>query len=508
MAESAQPRLAAHPGGTGRTSVLTSYDPRTGEAVGEYPVQRTAEVARAVRAARAAEKWWGGLGFGGRKRWLLDWKRAIARRSGELVELICTETGKPEADAAIEVMLAIENLDWAARNAARALGRRSLGRNWLTRNHKATVGYLPLGVVGVLGPWNNPVYTPMGSIAYAMAAGNAVVFKPHELTTGVGVWLAESWRALAPDQPVLQAVTGDDATGLALCRAEVDKVAYAGTEAGAREVIAGCAETMTPVVVERDDKGAMIVHVDAKLDDAAEAAVYGAMANAGQNPSGVQCAYVADSVYDSFLHLVIAQARRLRPGADRRASYGPMIMEAQADVVRRQVRDALARGGRAVVGGLESIREPYIEPIVLAEVPEESLAVTGEAIGPVLVVNRVASMEEAAERVNATGNAVAVSVFTRDVHSIEAFAERLRVGVVTINSATAYTGIPALPYGGVGEYGHGHSHGDEGLREFSRTLSIARKRYRGTVNLTTFDRHPRHLRAATAIFQLRHARRP
>ncbi|MBF6096390.1 aldehyde dehydrogenase family protein, partial [Nocardia cyriacigeorgica] len=108
----------------------------------------------------------------------------------------------------------------------------------------------------------------------------------------------------------------------------------------------------------------------------------------------------------------------------------------QADVVRRQVRDALARGGRAVVGGLESIREPYIEPIVLAEVPEESLAVTGEAIGPVLVVNRVASMEEAAERVNATGNAVAVSVFTRDVHSIEAFAERLRVGVVTINSAT------------------------------------------------------------------------
>ncbi|WP_280192919.1 aldehyde dehydrogenase family protein [Nocardia farcinica] len=114
----------------------------------------------------------------------------------------------------------------------------------------------------------------------------------------------------------------------------------------------------------------------------------------------------------------------------------------------------------------------------------------------------------AAEGVNATGNAVAVSVFTRDVHSIEAFAERLRVGVVTINSATAYTGIPALPYGGVGEYGHGHSHGDEGLREFSRTLSIARKRYRGTVNLTTFDRHPRHLRAATAIFQLRHARRP
>ncbi|WP_083883697.1 aldehyde dehydrogenase family protein [Nocardia higoensis] len=507
MAESAQPRLAAHPGGTGRTSVLTSYDPRTGEAVGEYPVQRTAELTRAVRAARSAEKWWGGLGFGGRKRWLLDWKRSIARRADELVELICTETGKPEADATVEVVLAIENLDWAARNAARALGRRNLGRNWLTRNHKATVGYLPLGVVGVLGPWNNPVYTPMGSITYAMAAGNAVVFKPHELTTGVGVWLAETWRELAPEQPVLQAVTGTESTGLALCRAAVDKIAYAGSEKGARQVIACCAETMTPVVVERHDKGAMIVHVDAKLDDAAEAAVYGAMANAGQNPSGIQRAYVADSVYDTFLHLVADQARRLRPGADRRASYGPMIVESQTEVVRRQVRDALAKGGRAVVGGLESIREPYIQPIVLAEVPEDSLAITGEAIGPVLVVNRVSSMEEAAERVDAGGNAVAVAMFTRDVHNIETFAERLRVGVVTINSATAYTGIPALPYGGVGEYGQGHSHGDQGLREFSRTLSIARKRYRGTVNLTTFDRHERDLRRATTIFRLRHGHR-
>jgi succinate-semialdehyde dehydrogenase/glutarate-semialdehyde dehydrogenase len=359
----------------------------------------------------------------------------------------------------------------------------------------------------VLGAWNNPVYTPMGSITYAMAAGNAVVFKPHELTTGVGVWLAESWRELAPEQPVLQAVTGDENTALDLCRSAVDKIAYSGSEAVARQVISCCAETMTPVVVERHDKGAMIVHVDAKLDDAAEAAVYGAMANAGQNPSGIQRAYVADSVYDTFLHLVAEQARQLRPGADRRASYGPMIVESQAEVVRRQVRDALAKGGRAVVGGLESIREPYIQPIVLAEVPEDSLAITGEAIGPVLVVNRVSSMEEAAERVDAGGNAVAVAMFTRDVHTSETFAERLRVGVVTINSATAYTGIPALPYGGVGEYGQGHSHGDQGLREFSRTLSIARKRYRGTVDLTTFDRHPRDLRRATTIFRLRHGHR-
>lgn len=487
--------------------MLTSYDPRTGETVGSYAIQGADDIDRAVRAARSAGKWWAGLSFGTRKRWLLDWKRIIARRAGELVELLREETGKPEVDAAIEVMLAVENLDWAARNAGRALGRRSLAPNWLNRNQHASVGYLPLGVVGVLGPWHNPVFTPMGSIAYAMAAGNAVVFKPHELTTGTGVWLAQTWRELAPDQPVLQAVTGDDSTTAALCRVGVDKIAYAGPEAGGREVITLCARSMTPVVVEHSGKGAMIVHVDAKLEDAAEAAVFGAMANAGQNATGIQRAYVAASVYDQFLDLVAERARGLRPGAARRSSYGPMILEAQAEVVRRQVRDALARGGRAVVGGLDSIRDPYIEPIVLAEVPEDSLAVTGEGIGPVLIVNRVADLDDAVSRVNDAGRGIAVSVFTRDMAEVEGFAERLRVGVVTVNSATTYAGIPALPFGGVGEYGQGHSHGELGLREFSRTLSIARKRPGGPLYLSTFDRKPRQLRLTRTVFRLRHGLR-
>ncbi|WP_028479379.1 aldehyde dehydrogenase family protein [Nocardia sp. CNY236] len=508
MAESIPPPSAAPLERPGDADVLTSYDPRTGEVVGSYVRTSAQELNRAVRTARSARRWWTDLGFHTRKRWLLDWKRDIALRSQELVALLCEETGKPEADAVIEVMLAVENLDWAARNAARALGRRHLDSTWLTRNQRATVGYLPLGVVGVLGPWNNPVSTPMGSIAYAMAAGNAVVFKPHELTTGVGMWLADSWSRLAPNQPVLQAITGDTATSTALCRAAVDKIAYAGSNAGARAVIAACAQQTTPVVVERSGRGSMVVHVDAKLEDAAEAAVFGAMADAGQNATGIQRAYVATSVYERFLELVVYQARRLRPGADRRASYGPMIMESQVDVVRRQVRDAVARGGRPVLGGLDSIREPYIEPIVLTEVPEHSIAITRECIGPVLIVNKVANMDDAAARINAIGTDVAVSVFTRDVRAIEVFAEHLHVGVVTINASTPYAGTPALPFGGVGEYGQGHRNGDQGLREFSRTLAIARKRYQAPVNLSTFDRRPRRLRLARRIFRIRHGRRP
>ncbi|MFJ2665234.1 aldehyde dehydrogenase family protein [Nocardia fluminea] len=502
MVESAS--TAAAP--AGRSDVLTAFDPRTGEQLAQYPVQGTAEVTRAVRTARATQNWWGELSFSERKHLLLDWRRQIARNAGELAELLRSETGKPEADATLEVMLAVENLDWAARNAERTLGRKRLSTGWFTRNQHASVGYLPLGVIGVLGAWNNPVFTPMGSIAYAMAAGNAVVFKPHELSTGVGTWLADSWAAVAPEQPVLQAVTGNSRTATALCKSEVDKIAYAGPEAGGREVIALCAQTLTPVVVENSGKGSMIVHVDAVLDAAAEAAVFGAMANAGQNSSGIQRCYVADSVFDDFLAKVAERAAKLRPGADNRASYGPMINAAQVDVVRRQVRDALAHGGHAVLGGLDSFRDPYVEPIVLAEVSEESIAITGEGIGPVLVVNRVADLADAVTRVNAAGNGIAVTIFTLDIPSAELIAEQLKVGVVTVNSSTAFTGIPALPFGGVGEYGQGHSHGQQGLYEYSRTMSIARRRYRAPVRLSTFDRRPGHLQTAKALFRLRHGR--
>lgn len=483
---------------------LQSHDPRTGELIAEYPILGAAAVADVVHSAREAEKWWAAIGFAGRKRWLLEWKRAIVRHAGELGELISTETGKPQVDAAIEIMLAVEHLDWAARHAEKVLGRATLASTWLTRNQRASVGHLPLGVVGVLGAPNSPVFTPMSSIAYAMAAGNAVVFKPSELTPGVGVWLADTWAALAPNHPVLQVITGTTATSAELCRARVDKVAYAGSAEGARQVIELCAPTLTPVVVEKAGKGTMIVHVDAEIDTAAEAAVFGAMSNSGQSPAGIQRAYVAESVYERFLETVVAQARSLRPGADRKAAYGPMIWDSQVEVVRMQVKDAIARGGRAVVGGLESIREPYIEPIVLTDVPEDSRAITAEAVGPVLIVNRVADLAEAVERINAADQGLAVSVFTRDVRGVADYAERIATGVVTVNSTMAHAANPALPFGGVGEYGQGHTHGAAGLREFSRTLALTQKRYRTPVDLSSFDRHPRHLRLTRAIFRMRH----
>ncbi|HEX5119192.1 MAG TPA: aldehyde dehydrogenase family protein, partial [Pseudonocardiaceae bacterium] len=208
-----------------------TVDPRTGEIVGSHPVHSADDVRRRVTAARPAATWWAGLGFDGRKQRLDAWRRLIARRVEEAVPLISSETGKPADDARLELVLVIDHLHWAAANAERVLHRHRVRPGLLMFNQIATVEHQPMGVVGVIGPWNYPVFTPLGSIAYALAAGNAVVFKPSEYTPGVGKWLVDAFAEIVPEQPVLQLITGFGETGAALVGAGVDKIAFTGSTA-------------------------------------------------------------------------------------------------------------------------------------------------------------------------------------------------------------------------------------------------------------------------------------
>lgn len=208
------------------------------------------DIRAAVGRGRAAGRSWAALGARERRTALLRWKRALASRADEFAEVIAAETGKPVHDARSEVLLTLVHLDWAARNASRVLGRRRVRPGLLSVHQRALLAYRPLGVIGVIGPWNYPLYTPMGSIGYALAAGNAVVFKPSELTPGVGVLLARSFGEAVPDHAdLLLTVTGPGSTGAALAGADgpagVDKVAFTGSPGTARKVAAACAATLT-----------------------------------------------------------------------------------------------------------------------------------------------------------------------------------------------------------------------------------------------------------------------
>jgi aldehyde dehydrogenase (NAD+) len=483
---------------------FASIDPRTGEVVNYHQVDDEAAVRAAVARAQEAAEWWRGLGFAQRCRRLLSWRAALTRRLDELAELICAETGKPRDDAQLECVLVIEHLDWAARHAERVLGRRRERSGLLMLQEESSVVYEPYGVVGVIGPWNYPAHTPMGSIGYALAAGNAVVFKPSELTPGVGRALADSLAAVVPEQPILQVVTGFGETGAALCHAGVDKLAFTGSAATARKVMAACAETLTPVVIECGGTDALLVDADADLAAAADAAVWGAMANAGQTCVGVERVYVVNDVAASLTERIVARTRQLRVGGEPTADLGPITRPDQVDVIRDHLTDALAHGATALVGGAESVRPPFVEPVVLTGVPETSTAVTEETFGPTLTVHPVANLDEAVRRVNAGRYGLGAAVFSQRRGA--EIAGRLRCGMVAVNSVVSYAAVPSLPFGGVGDSGFGRVHGADGLREFSRPKAITRRRFRPVVQVLTFDRPAWAMRVLLRIVRIFYGR--
>jgi succinate-semialdehyde dehydrogenase / glutarate-semialdehyde dehydrogenase len=482
--------------------VLISTNPATGAEAGRFPVADADAVAATVQRARAASGFWAGLGFDGRKVRLLRWRALIAVRVEELAELTNLETGKPVADAIVEAGAAIEHIDWGARNAKRVLGPRRVKTRLVLAEHAGHLEYQPYGVVGVIGPWNYPILTPLGSISGALAAGNAVVFKPSEYTPAVAQWLIDTFAEVVPEQPVLQAVQGLGDVGGALCRAGVDKIAFTGSTATARKVMAACAENLVPVVIEAGGKDALIVDADADVSAAAEAAVWGSMTNAGQTCIGVERAYAVAPVYDAFVAAVVEKASSLRTGEE----IGPITMPSQVDTIRRHIDDALEHGGRAVLGGAGAVQPPYVAPTVLVDVPEDSAAVREETFGPTLTITRVADADEAVARANAVSYGLGGAVFGK-ANAIR-IARRLRTGMVAVNSTLTFVGMANLPFGGVGDSGFGRVHGEDGLREFARAKSVTVRRGPSLLPSTTFERTPANVQRIVKVIKLLYGRKP
>ncbi len=477
---------SAESGGEPAGETFDSLNPANGDTVGTHAVSSAAEVDAAVARARTAAVWWGGLSFAERADRLLTWKSVITRRMAQLADVVHQETGKPHSDAQLEIVLAIDHINWAAKHAKKVLGSKRVNPGLLMSNQAASVEYHPLGVIGVIGPWNYPVFTPMGSITYALAAGNTVVFKPSEFTPAVGQWLADALHEVIPEHPVLQVVTGLGETGNALCKADIDKLAFTGSAPTGRKVMAACSENLTPVLMELGGKDAFIVDQDADIDAAADAALWGGMSNAGQTCIGVERIYVHEKVFGQFVRTITEAASKLRTGADDEAKIGPITMPKQLKTIQAHIDDAIAKGATVALGGADAVGERFVQPTILTHVDESSSAMTDETFGPTLVINPVASMDEAIEHTNATQNSLGGTVFAKKDGT--EIARRMRSGMTSINAVIAFAGVPSLPFGGVGESGFGRIHGPDGLKEFTYAKAITRQRFKPPMLLTSFTR--------------------
>ena len=457
-------------------AALTVTEPSTGRTLGRIPVMDPAEVAGLVRDARAAQPGWEAAGFDARAEVFRAARRWLMENQERMIETICSESGKTRDDAQVEVSVAAQSFAFWSKMAPKYLKDETFrSRSPLALGRKVLIRYSPLGVVGVIGPWNYPLVNAFCDCVPALMAGNTVVMKPSEVTPLTALLTAEMMTASGAPHGVLQVATGSGETGGALID-EADFVMFTGSTRTGKRVMERAAKTLTPVSLELGGKDPMIVCADADVDRAANAAVYYALNNSGQICISVERVYVEAPVYDSFVAKVLANVRQLRQGpaaGPGEVEIGAITFEPQADIIERHVTDAKEKGASVVTGGR---RRPgagrFFEPTVLLGVDHTMECMTEETFGPTLPIMRVASADEAVGLANDSPYGLQASVFTKDMAKAEALARRLQAGAVTINDAQVNYTIFDAPMGGWKESGIGVRHGPAGIRKYCHTQTV------------------------------------
>ena len=450
---------------------IISYDPATGEEIGRAPIVSAGEVAEAVRRARQAQTAWAGQSFRERARVIMRARRIVLDELEEIALLISRETGKPVVEAiSMELTPTLDLMQFFARRTRQLLRPQkiNIGQYGLM-GRTSSIVYKPLGVVGIISPWNFPWAIPLGEVVMALMAGNAVVLKPSELTPLTGLKIGEVFKRAGLAPTLLQVVTGDGTTGAALVEAGVDKIMFTGSVATGKRVAQSAAKTLTPVVLELGGKDPMIVLEDAEVETAASAAVWGAFSNSGQACASVERCYVHESVAQKFIESVVEKTRSLKQsaGTTEDADIGSMSSERQLAIVEEHVNDAVERGARVLTGGRRagSLSGSFYEPTILVDVDHTMTVMREETFGPVLPVMAFKSEDEAISLANDSPFGLTASVWTKSLRRGRALAERIEAGTVMVNEVLYTHGIAQTPWGGMKQSGMGRTHGRLGLLE-------------------------------------------
>jgi acyl-CoA reductase-like NAD-dependent aldehyde dehydrogenase len=452
-------------------------NPATGESVASVPALSVADVAGVVARARAAQPGWEALGFEGRgailrraQKWLLD-------NSDRVTRTIVSETGKVYEDALMaEVAYAAGAFGFWAKNAPKLLVDEKIRTsNPLVLGRKLVLRYAPVGVVGVIGPWNYPLTNSFGDCIPALAAGNACVLKPASLTPLTSLFIAEGLRECGlPEDVFIVAPGGGDVGGELIDH--VDYVMFTGSTEVGRKVMERAAKTLTPVGLELGGKDPMLVLADADLERSANAAVHYSMQNGGQTCISVERVYVEEPVYDEFVSKVERKMRGLRqgvPGAAGAVDVGAVTSPPQVDLIDGHVKDALAKGARAPVGGRRGAGPgDFYEPTLLVDVDHTMECMTEETFGPTLPIMKVRDTDEAIRLANDSPYGLAASVWTKDAAKGEAVARQVEAGAVCVNDAQVNYVALELPMGGWKASGLGSRHGAGGIRKYTQQQTL------------------------------------
>jgi acyl-CoA reductase-like NAD-dependent aldehyde dehydrogenase len=500
---------AAAQNGTG--SGIPVENPATGEVIATVPTLGPADVKALAVRARAAQPAWEAAGFEERGKILLRAQKWVTDNADRIIATIVSETGKTYEDAQLaEIMYAAAAFGFWAKEAPEFLADEHVkSANLLVKGKKLTVRRRPVGLVGVIGPWNFPRTNSFGDCIPALAAGNAVILKPSEVTPLTSLLMAEGLRACGLPQDVFQVATGDGSTGAALVD-EVDFIMFTGSTRTGKLVAERAAKTLTPVGLELGGKDPMIVLADADVERAANAAAFYSMNNGGQVCISVERVYVEAPVYDQFVAKVTDKVRALRqgrPDGPGSIDVGAVTFPPQLDIIDRHVQDAVAKGARVLVGGKQAAGPGmFYEPTVLVDVDHSMSCMMEETFGPTLPIMKVRDEEEALRLANDSPYGLQASVWTKDVHRGEQIARRVEAGAVCVNDAQVnYTALE-LPMGGWKSSGLGTRHGAGGIRKYTQQQTLLVTRFAGKKDPHMFPYSSRKTKLLGRITKLLYGR--
>src|SRR5829696_2670182 len=459
--------------------VLESFNPATGELIGTVEPLTPPKVQGVVDEVAEVQPFWAALSLEDRARYMRRASDVLLAELDEIAELLTIEQGKPRVESyTMELLPTIDALKWIADNGPSILSDEKLSMPMFLKSKSAKFTYEPIGVVGVIAPWNYPWSIPFGEVAIALMAGNGVVLKPASLTPLIGERIRQIFEKAGLPEGLVRTVHGGGRIGDALVKSSAGKIFFTGSVEVGRKVGVECAKRMKGSVLELGGKDPQIVCADADLANAVSGCVWGGFANAGQTCSGIERTYVVEAVADQFLEGVRRETERLTVGdpLDWETEIGPMVSAEQADVVTSLVDDALASGAERITGGPREVSGypgRFIAPTVLGGVSDEMRIMNEEIFGPVVPVIVVKDEAEALERSNDSNFGLGASVWTKDRAKGERIARRVESGMVWINDHSYSHGALQCSWGGVKESGLGRSHSKFGFYECVNVKLVA-----------------------------------